>query len=406
MTIHNKPSIKPAEEQYELQEKPAYNFQMNRRTFFGALGSGLAVTFSIAQGFSSELITDVASRDEQVGAWIHIGEDGIVSVFTGKAEVGQNIRTSLAQIVAEELPVDFNKIQMVMGDTLLTPYDMGTFGSLSTPVMGPKLQKAAATAREILIDIASKEFKVDRSDVFIEKGTAKSKTSSQTIPIGELTKGKEMVLAVDEKIPTKKANDWKIAGTTVAKVNGASFVTGKHKYVSDMKLPDMMYGKVLRAPSYGATLDSVDVSAAKAMSNVIVVQDGNFIGVVAPDLNTANDAIKSVKATWKETQQPSRKEIFEYLKKNAEAPGGRNNENEGDVSGSFAKAEIKIEQSFVVDYIAHVPLETRAGVAQWSDDKLTVWVGTQRPFGVQEELAKIFTISKDKVRVIQPDTGS
>src|SRR5688572_1686955 len=115
---HHYPSTQPAEEQYELQEKPAYNFQMNRRTFFGALGSGIAVTFSLAQGVSSELFAEIPSRDEQVGAWIHIGEDGMVTVYTGKAEVGQNIRTSLAQIVAEELPVEFNKIQMVMGDTL------------------------------------------------------------------------------------------------------------------------------------------------------------------------------------------------------------------------------------------------------------------------------------------------
>lgn len=402
----NNLSTKPAHEQYEFDEQPAYNFSMNRRSFFGALGSGLAVTFSLAQGVSSELLADIPSRDEQVGAWIHIGEDGGVTVFTGKAEVGQNIRTSLAQIVAEELPVEFNKIQMVMGDTLLTPYDMGTFGSLSTPIMGPKLQKAAATAREILIDMAAKELKVDRSDIFIEKGIAKTKSTSKSIPIGQLTKGKEIVQAVDEKVVTKKISDWKIAGTTVPKVNGASFVTGKHKYVSDMKLPDMYYGKVLRAPSYGAKLESVDVSAARAMTNVIVVQDGDFVGVAAPSIKTATEALKAIKATWKETPQPSRKEIFDYLKTKANAPGGRSDENEGDVASTFAKADIKIEQSFVIDYIAHVPLETRAGVAQWSGDKLTVWVGTQRPFGVQEELGKLFSIPKESIRVIQPDTGS
>ncbi len=404
-TTKNYPSTKPADEQYELQEKSGYNFQMNRRTFFGALGSGLAVTFSVAQGFGSELITDIPSREEQVGAWIHIGESGVVTVFTGKAEVGQNIRTSLAQIVAEELPVDFDKIQMVMGDTLLTPYDMGTFGSLSTPVMGPKLQKAAATARETLLEMAAKEFNVDRTTITIEKGIAKT-TSGKSIPIGQLTKGKEMVQTVDEKVTLKKAGEWKIAGTTVPKVNGVSFVTGRHKYVSDMKVPDMMYGKVLRAPSYGATLDTVDVSAARAMPNVVVVHDGNFVGVAAQNIKTAREAINAIKATWKETAQPSRKDIFEYLRKNGQEPGGRNNEIEGDVSAAFGKAPVTIEHSFTVDYIAHVPLEPRAGVAQWNDGKLTVWTGTQRPFGVQEELAKIFNMSKESVRVIQPDTGS
>jgi len=394
----------PATEQYELQEGPPYQFSMNRRTFFSALGSGVAIAFTISNSLGAAL-TDGPVPESQLGAWIHIGENGKVTIYTGKAEVGQNIRTSLAQIVAEELNVPMDAIEMVMGDTDLTPYDMGTFGSRSIPYMGPQLRKAAATARELLIDMGAEEWKADRSELFIEMGVLKNRKTQQALNIGQLTKGKELVKPVNDKVAVTPVEQWKIAGTSVAKVNGESFVTGKHKYVSDMKLPGMLYGKVLRPPAYGATLVSVDLTAAKSMKGVTAVHDGNFVGVAASDLHTASEALKLIKAEWKKDPQPSRSEIFEYLKKNTEG-SAKDTDPTGDVAGAYLKAEIKVTQTFKIDYIAHAPLEPRAGIAQWIEDKLTVWTGTQRPFGVQEDLQEIFHIPKESIRVIMPDTGS
>ena len=132
-----------APEQYELMEQPRYRFTMNRRSFFEVLGSGVAIAFSLSNAFGKN-VDGIA--EDQLGAWIHVGENGGVTIYSGKAEVGQNIRTSLAQIVAEELHVAVDKIDMVLGDTALTPYDRGTFGSRSIPYMGPQLRKAAASA--------------------------------------------------------------------------------------------------------------------------------------------------------------------------------------------------------------------------------------------------------------------
>ncbi len=393
-----------APEQYELQEGPAYQFNMNRRTFFGALGSGIAIAFTVSNSLGAAL-TESPAPEDQLGAWIHIGENGKVTIYTGKAEVGQNIRTSLAQIVAEELNVPMDTIEMVMGDTALTPYDMGTFGSRSIPYMGPQLRKAAATARELLIDMGAAEWKTDRSELFIEKGVLKNRKTQQSLNIGLLTKGKELVKPVNDKVAVTPVDQWKIAGTSVAKVNGVSFVTGQHKYVSDMNLPGMLYGKILRPPAYGATLVSVDLTSAKSMKGVTAVHDGNFVGVAASDLHTAAEALKLIKAEWKTEPQPSRGEIFEYLKKNTEG-SAKDTDPTGEVTGAYAKAEIKVEQTFKIDYIAHAPLEPRAGMAQWTDNKLTVWSGTQRPFGVQEELGEVFHIPKENIRVIMPDTGS
>ncbi len=392
-----------APEQYEQFEGPSYHFKIDRRSFFEILGSGIAVTFAITNGLSNALISP--APEDQVAAWIHVSEKGHVTVYTGKAEVGQNIRTSLAQIVAEELPVSMDKVEMVMGDTALTPYDRGTFGSRSIPYMGPQLRKAAATAREILMDMAAVKWKVKRNQLSMENGVIKNSVSNQSIDIGELTKGEKLLKSINDKVNVKQPEEWKVAGTSVKKVRGESFVTGKHKFVSDMKLPGMLYGKILRAPAYGASLISVDVKDAQNIIGVTVVHDGDFIGVAAPDLATASKAIKAIKAEWKLTPQPSRTEIFDYIRKHSDK-NGNDESTSGDAANAFASADIKIEKTFTIDYIAHAPLEPRAGLAQWANNKLTVWTGTQRPFGVQEDLAEVFNMPKENIRVIQPDTGS
>jgi nicotinate dehydrogenase subunit B len=392
-----------APEQYELHASPVYQFSMNRRRFFQAMGSGLAVAFTASRSVGAVLTDDLKAPEDQVAAWIHIGEDGKVTIYTGKAEVGQNIRTSLAQIVAEELDVPMTRIDMILGDTELTPYDRGTFGSRSIPYMGPQLRKAAATAREVLLDMAAKEWKTARTDLHLEKGEVKNRKTNQSVNIGQLTRGKEIVSEIDENVVVTPVEKWKVSGTSVSKVNAESFVTGQHKFVSDIKLPGMLYGKILRPPAYGAVLASVDLSAAKKMKGVVVVHDGTFIGVAAHDSYTASGALAAIRATWKEAPQPGRDQLFEQLKKTAKK--GRDTSG-GAVESAVEKGDIRVKQTFYVDYIAHAPLEPRAGVAQWVDGKLTVWTGTQRPFGVQEELAGLFNMAKENVRVIMPDTGS
>jgi isoquinoline 1-oxidoreductase len=376
---------------------------IKRRQFMRLLGSGIAITFTFDRVLA-ESEKMLASAEDQLSSWIHVGANGTITVFTGKAEVGQNIRTSLAQIVAEELNTNVDKITMVMGDTDLTPYDRGTFGSRSIPYMGPTLRKAAATAREVLIDMANASWKTDRSSLLVENGFVRDRAGQKSINIGELTKGETFVKPVDDKAAVTPIDKWKIAGTPVRKVDGASFVTGRHKYTSDMKLDGMLHGKVLRAPSYGARLVSVDVSKAGQIPGVVVVHDGDFIAVAAPDRKTAERALKAIDAKWVTTPQPSRAEIFDYIRKNSRR--GRDPEVKGDVDKMLASSDIRLEQTFLIDYIAHVPLEPRAGLATWEGGKLTVWTGTQRPFGVQEELQEVFGIPKEKIRVIQPDTGS
>ncbi|MCI0615088.1 molybdopterin-dependent oxidoreductase, partial [bacterium] len=195
------------------------------------------------------------------------------------------------------------------------------------------------------------------------------------------------------------------------KVDGSDFVTGKHKYTSDIKVPGMLYAKVVRPAAFNATVASVDSSAAEAIPSVKVVKDGNFIAVAAPDLETARNAAEQIKVNWNTQPQPSNSELFGVLKKPAQKKDddwqSRSKPKiQGSVADGLASADKKLEQTYTVAYIAHAPLETRAAIAEWKDDKLTVWTGTQRPFGVRNELSEAFHIPEEKIRVIVPDTGS
>lgn len=406
-------TLHPSEpNEYELPPKSEHAFQLNRRKFFKIFGSGLAVAF-IFQDVSS-LAGDVTSPvtsglpTGQVGAWIHIAENGIVSVYTGKVEVGQNIRTSLSQVVAEELHVPLQSIKMIMGDTDLVPYDAGTFGSRTTPQMGTQLRKAAATARQALIEIAAKNWGTEAKSLQADQGMVTDPQTKNKISYGELTKGQHLILPISEEVQLTPVADWEIAGKTVPKVNGRTFITGKHQYVSDIKLPGMLYGKVLRPPAYQAKLIEVDTTKAKAMAGVTVIRDGDFIGVTAQDLQTAEKAIQAIRSKWETAKQPSTPEIFDYLVKNAsDSGGGRNSGNvKGNVEEGLASSDFSHTSTYNIHYIAHVPLEPRAALAHWAEGRLTVWTGTQRPFGVQQELADVFRLTKERVRVIMPDTGS
>ena len=367
-------------ERYELMAGPAYSFSFGRRGFFKTLGGGIVVVSFLAKAQESGGGRARFGRamPQQIGAWLHIDQKGAVTVFTGKVEVGQNARTSLTQAVAEELGAPVTSIEVVMGDTERTPFDMGTFGSMTTPQMVPQIRRAAAAARELLGEGAWETIDFSKADQSLAKGVTTS---------GHF----------------KATADWKVLGTPVAKVHGREFVTGGHRYVSDMKLPGMLYGRVLRPERFDAKLVSADTSAAEAMNGVAVVRDTDFTGVAAPTPHAAQIALAAIKAKWTSPETQSSKTIFSELKKNVES-GAR--EESASVEKALAESEKKHEATYTIAYIAHAPLEPRAAVAEWNGDKLTVWTGTQRPFGVQGELAQAFHIPENQVRVIMPDTGS
>lgn len=417
MSANPNPPIDIEPERYELTAPPTYRFESDRREFFKVLGSGLLVVCVLkdAAAFQESGAARRQSGEAlptEIGAWLHIGENGVVTVYTGKVEVGQNIRTSLSQAVAEELHVSMSAIELVMGDTRLTPYDMGTFGSHTTPIMNLQLRKVAAAARDALLDLAAAQWKADRSRLIAADGKITDRESGRSTEYAQLVKGQQLTQNLPAEDPLIPATQWTIAGQSVPKVDGRDFVTGKHRYPSDQKLPDMLHGKILRPAAFGAALASVDTREAEQIPGVTLVRDGNFIGVAAPTEAIASRTIAAIHAEWKSEPQISNKDLFDYLKKNASAekprgePGDPTPYETGSVEKALVSADHRLQQTYTVAYIAHAPLEPRAALAEWSGDSLTVWTGTQRPFGVRSELATAFHIPEECVRVLMPDTGS
>ncbi|HEY0548927.1 MAG TPA: molybdopterin cofactor-binding domain-containing protein, partial [Verrucomicrobiae bacterium] len=391
-------------ERYELHAAPIYNFKVARRTFFKLLGGGVLIVSVVQHALAQESGRGGrrgggGTRPREISAWLHIGEDGTITVFTGKAEVGQNIRTTLTQVVAEELRVPVSSIRLVMSDTALVPYDAGTFGSRSTPDMVPQLRRVAAAAREALIDLAAEQQKAER-DVFVIAGAKiKNSKTGESFGFGQITKGQKFMKTVADNPTLTPAAKWTVAGTPVPKVDGANFVTGQHKYTSDVKLPGMFHGRIVRPSAFRARLASIDAKTAEAMPGVKVVHDGEFVGVVAPDSLQAERAAKVVRAEWTGGAQFSDAQLFDQLKRGAKVTTDAT-PTDGE------NGEKKLSATYTIAYIAHAPMEPRAAVAEWKDGKLTVWTGTQRPFGVKAELMQAFGLADDKVRVIVPDTGA
>jgi nicotinate dehydrogenase subunit B len=378
----------------------------HRRDFFKALGAGF--TFLLAwpsEGEAQESGRGFQrpSMPQDLSAWLHIGSDGIVTVNTGKVEIGQNARTALTQAVAEELNADPQSIRMIMGDTDLVPFDMGTFGSLTTPTMAPVLRRAAATARELLIDLAAKRWSVDRSALRLEHGAVVNPTlgnkPGNKLSYAELAAGQNFVGSISA------ASIRQPLGQSLSKVNGADFVNGSHQFASDLKLPGMLYGSVLRPPQYGAKLTGLDSAEAAKFNAVQVVHDGEFAAVAGPNTHVVRQALASLRPEWQmATEQPSNKELFARLRNTADSKARVTSAS--DMDAAWRDASKKLETTYTVAYIAHTPLEPRAALASWADEKLTVWTGTQRPFGVRSELMEQFHLPESKVRVIVPDMGA
>jgi len=403
-------------ERYELVEPARYRFDLDRRGFLrvlSAMGGGLLVVSTVpvvAQQETGRGGAQGAATDALAG-WLHIGPDGRVTVYTGKVEIGQNIRTSLAQTVADELRAPIGVIALVMADTDLTPFDQGTFGSRTTPTMAPQLAHAAATAREMLIDLAAAKWQVPRQSLAAKDGVI-ADASGRSIAFGELTHGQNLTGVVSSQAPEEPRDRWTVRGEPLHKVNAQEIVTGKHEYPPDVIRPGVLFGKVIRPPALGATVKAVDDSKARAMPGVIVVRDGEFIGVVAPNERAAKAAAAAVAVDWNlPTGLPTSETIFDYLRQTAQPAQGRGGGREAigadDSNPPAAPTSTRsFDATYRIPYIAHVPLEPRAAVAEWTGDKVTVWTGTQRPFGVRSDVARAFHLAEDRVRVIVPDMGS
>jgi isoquinoline 1-oxidoreductase beta subunit len=382
--------------------------KLTRRTFVQMLGTGILITVTDGVVFGQ--------RGEDRGglpvvARLYLNADGTITALSGKVEEGQGPRAQLSQAAAEELRVPVEKIRLVMADTDLVPDDGITAGSRTTPRNVPPMRQAAATARELLTRFAARQWQVEAGTLEVRDGAITNNAAQKTLTYADLAKSKDVVEAFKQAVRSDVAltpvDEWKVLGTSAARPNSRDVVTGAHHYPSDIHRPNMRYGKILRPPSYHAALEAIDLSQVEAMKDVIVIRDGEFIGFVAPSSYRAAQALEAAAktASWKTVPQPSSKDIHVHLKEHARAGRGRPT-TRGSVEKGLADARKVLSETYTLAYVQHTPMEPRAAVAEWNGDRLTVWAGCDGPYRARGDLARLFRIPAERVRVIIPDMGA
>jgi len=340
----------------------------------------------------------------QKAAWLRIRPDGSITAYAGKVEYGQGIRSGLAVEVADELRVPLDAVDVVLGDTATTPWDMGTFGSQSTARVGLQLRKAAATARHTLLDLAADRLDLPASELSCRDGRVAA-DSDHGVSYAELLSGLTLEQDLVDDIELTRQSDFTVMGTDAPRIDAIGRVTGKAKYSQDVITDGMLHAKVLRRPSVDARLGDVDFAAAEHMPGVLrIVRDNHLIAVLAETDEQAERALQVIGTQWDEQEDRSTQLDLPVLLKESGADPFVVQER-GSLEEGFREADAQLEATYFIPYVSNAPMEPRAAVAIWDDDHLTVWAGTQRPFGLRAELAGRFEIDEENVRVIAPEIG-
>lgn len=374
---------------------------INRRDFLGALGGGIVVLFGLDASAPSAAQWPAYPSDFH--AYLAIGANGRVTVLSGKIEMGQGVMTSLAQMAAEELGADLASIDMVMGDTDKCPWDMGTFGSLSTRMFGPALRAAAAKARAVLTTLAAAKLGAAADRVTIAHGVASVVGEpNRRVSFAELADGARIAETVNQTAVLRSVADFAVMGRSPKRLDGIEKVTGSAKYAADIRLPDMLYARILRPPAHGAVLTQADTTAAEKLPGVKVIRRDDLIAVVHADPEAAAAALAQIHADWRQPEATLNQDsIFEHLRGHAGA--ARQVTAKGDLAAApVAKA---FETIFEKGYVAHAPIEPHAAVADVRADGATVWASTQTPFPTRDGIAAALKLDPKRVRVITPFVG-
>lgn len=378
---------------------------LNRREFLKLMGGGIIVFFSVGDSLFLQEARRGTGYPEDFNAYLLIGADGRVSCFTGKIEMGQGVITSLAQMLAEELDVPLSAVDMVMGDTALCPWDAGTFGSRSTKYFGPPLRQAAAEARAVLIQLAAERLGVLQDSLAVRDGIIFVLNSpNRKVTYAELTRGKKIDVYLEKKPPIKHYSQHTISGNPADRLDGRAKVTGEARFAGDMRLDGMLYARILRPPAHGASLKSVDTSAAEQVKGIEIIQDGDMVAVLhrLPDL--AEKALGLIKAEFEPSDSRLDNEtIFKHLKDTA--PRAEIVAEAGNLDEGRALAAKRFKAAYFNHYVAHAPSETHTALVKIEGDRATVWASTQAPFRAQGEVSRVLGLPAQNVRVITPFVG-
>ena len=383
------------------------DWEITRRRFCLGLGA-IVATFSLAPTIGRGQVVEGPppmsfAKTKRLEGWIAVAEDNSVTVYTGKAELGQGILTALAQIAAEEMDVGLEQIRMVSASTARSPDEGYTFGSQSVEQSGSALRAAGAYARSLLVGGAADRLKVDAKTLTVERGVVGA-TDGRSVTYGEIVRDNAMLLKrdVSHVVRPKRADTHRIVGKSVPRIDLPDKVMGRGVFLQDMRLPRMVFGRVVRPPSAGASLDTIDERRARAMAGVVaVVRISSFLGVVAEREEQAIVAANALRASarWtpRDMRLPDENRLPQALKSFASDDAVIKETGQPPAPGAVAQW---VEATYSRPYLSHASIGPSCAVASFSGDRLTVWSHTQGVFPLRNDMAVALGMPQQNVDVI------
>jgi nicotinate dehydrogenase subunit B len=383
-----------------------------RRDFF-KLGGGLLIGFSLSDSGILPQLAAATPAPGRLDAWLRIMPDESVRVFTGKVDIGMGVQTGLIQVVAEELDVAPGRIQLLMGDTSATPDQGGVGGSTSISAGAKPLRNAAATARFLLLELASRRLGAPPEQLQVVHGIVSVKgDTGKSASYGTLVGGKDLndalrvsgggfALNVEGKGKPKDPATYTVVGQSLPRVDLPPKILGRATYSTDVRVPGMLHGRVIRPSGIGATVLSVDESAIKQIPGYVkTVVRGNFVGVVAETEWSAIKAAKELTVSWSAPAASLPENVYQHMR-SAKPKTTRELVKQGDVGTAFSSAAKKVEATYEWPFQAHATMGPGCAVADVRAEGLTtIWTGAQKPHALQKGLAQMLGISDDQVRVV------
>jgi nicotinate dehydrogenase subunit B len=382
-------------------------FIQTRRDLLKQTGA-LVVAFSLAGSRVAAIAQQLPGAKsvalDQVDSFLAIDKDGMVTVYAGKVELGTGVRTALTQIVAEELDVAMADINVIQGDTALTPDQGATYGSQSIQTGGVQIRQAAATARSALLDEAAKQLGATKQDLVVVDGRVHAKSGGNALAYAELIGGKQFTLSVDPAAPVKNPADYKVVGKPMVRLDIPGKLTGRFTYMQDFRVPGMLHGRTVRPPAIGARLESVDESSVKDIPGLVkVVRDGDFLGVVAENEWSAVRAAREIKTTWSKSETlPDEKKLWEHVRATKIVKDDVTS-NIGDSRAAMAADGRKLSATYDFAIHTHGSIGPSCAITEFKDGKLISWSASQATHNLRKQLAQMFSMPLDDVRCIYVD---
>ena len=380
------------------------HFKPTRRNILKG-GGALVVSFSLAPQLVGEALAQAAGSAKplaltEVDSFLAIDAKGMCTVYSGKVDLGTGTDTALRQMAAEELDLPLGRINLITGDTMLTPDQGTTWGSLTIQSGGIQIRQASAAAKAALIEEAAKRLNVEKTELTVADGVISG--GGKRVTYGELIGGKNFAIKLDPKqpVPTKDPKTFKVVGKSVPRVDIPGKATGTFTYMQDFRVPGMLHGRVVRPPAMEAKLESVDEASIKGIRGAKVIRQGNFLAVVATNEWAAIKGARQLKATWsKWAGLPEQARLYEHVRATKVAKDEVTS-NVGNTSDALGQGAKKLNATYDFAIHTHGSIGPSCAIAEFKDGKLTSWSASQATHNLRKQLAQMFAMPVDNVRCI------